>query len=421
MPFCLNEPVMIRNLLLLSFCGLMQLTRAQDTVSYSHPVQYDFIKQEDNRIHNSASLAPFYDLLYQLKSKKETIVNILHIGDSHIQADYLTGTTRKLFQREFGNAGRGLVFPGRVGRTNEPSTLYSSSSARWDASRIIYGNHPLPIGVGAMTLQTNHVGANLLLRTHPADELSYAFDRIMLLYKKDFSSFNLEIKDSLGNTLAYAGPYSVESKNTSRIQLPQFVNQIELTTTASTDEQTHLTLFGLVLENGKSGIRYHATGGNGAKLKHFLEAELFVEQTTALDPALIIISLGTNEAIDHPYVDPTFTEQLDVFIQRLKSANPEVQLLLTVPMDFYKKKTRRNPGVEVVRTMILDYADAKGIAYWDLYTVGGGKHAAEVWKDNSLLQADGVHFTKAGYALQGSLFYDALIKGYHDYVRSRYP
>ncbi len=399
----------------------MQLAQAQDTVSYAHPVRYDFIRQEDNLIHNSVSLAPFYDSLYQLKNRKKTIVNILHIGDSHIQADYLTGTTRKLFQREFGNAGRGLVFPGRVGRTNEPPTLYSSSSAPWDTSRIIYGNQSLPIGIGAMTLQTNQVGANLFLRTHPAEELSYAFNRITLLYKKDFSSFNLEIKDSLGNTLAYAGPYSVETKNTSRIQFSHLVNQIELTTSTSSDEQTHLTLFGLVLENDKSGIRYHATGGNGAKLKHFLEAELFVEQTTALAPSLIIISLGTNEAIDHPYIDPTFTEQLDTFIHRLKSVNPNARLLLTVPMDFYKKKTRRNPGVEVVRKLILDYADANGIAYWDLYTVGGGKHAADLWKNHSLLQPDGVHFTKVGYALQGTLFYEALIKGYLEYVRSRYP
>jgi lysophospholipase L1-like esterase len=412
---------MKRNLLLLSFYGLIHLAQAQDTVSYSNPVRYDFLQQEDNLIHNSVSLAPFYDSLYQLKNRKKTIVNILHIGDSHIQADYLTGATRKLFQQEFGNAGRGLVFPGHVGRTNEPPTLYSSSSAPWDASRIIYGNQSLPIGIGAMTLQTKQHAANLLLRTRPAEELSYAFNRITLLYQKDFSSYNLEIRDSAGHAIAWAGPYTMETKNTSRIQLPHLVNQIELTTLSSSDEQAHLTLFGLVLENGNPGICYHATGGNGAKIKHFLEARLFVEQTTVLAPALIIISLGTNEAIDHPFVDPTFTEQLDTFIHRLKSANPHTQLLLTVPMDFYKKKTRRNPGVEVIRTLILNYANINGIAYWDLYAVGGGKHAADLWKDKDLLQPDGVHFTKAGYALQGSLLYEALIKGYNEYVRFRYP
>ena len=38
-------------------------------------------------------------------------VSIVHIGDSHIQADISTGTTRELLQYDFGNAGRGLVSP----------------------------------------------------------------------------------------------------------------------------------------------------------------------------------------------------------------------------------------------------------------------------------------------------------------------
>ena len=140
-----------------------------------------------------------------------------------------------------------------------------------------------------------------------------------------------------------------------------------------------------------------------------------------LSPDLIIISLGTNEAIEYPYVDPRLTDQLDEFINQLKNQNPKAQFILTIPMDFYKKKTRRNPGVEVVRKKLIDYADSHDLAYWDLYTSGGGKHAADLWKKSSLLQSDGIHFTKAGYELQGSLLYEALIKGYNEYVLYRYP
>jgi len=90
-------------------------------------------------------------------------------------------------------------------------------------------------------------------------------------------------------------------------------------------------------------------------------------------------------------------------------------------MDFYKKKTRRNPGVEIMRGKLIEYADANGLAFWDLYSVAGGKHAADLWKNNSLMQSDGVHFTKNGYELQGTLLYHALIKGYNEYLRYRYP
>ncbi len=416
-----NTTDMIRKLFFLSLLLVAHLTEAQDTIAYVITPAYEFIKPEVNEINNSVSLSDFYEKLYQLKKNNKSIVNILQIGDSHIQADFLSNVTRKLLQVEFGNAGRGLVFPGRVARTNESSTVYTSSSGSWDSKRIIYTNQPMPIGIATMTLRTNQVGNSIIIKTKPNESLSYAFNKVTFLFQKDFSSYNLVIKDSLGQYLAYVGPYTFEGSNTSRILLPFATNQIEFQTLQSTPSQSQFTLFGINLENGKPGVMFHATGGNGAKVKHFIEAEDFASQTKELSPDLIIISLGTNEAIEYPYVDPRLTDQLDEFINQLKNQNPKAQFILTIPMDFYKKKTRRNPGVEVVRKKLIDYADSHDLAYWDLYTSGGGKHAADLWKKSSLLQSDGIHFTKAGYELQGSLLYEALIKGYNEYVLYRYP
>jgi lysophospholipase L1-like esterase len=421
MPCCTNVIAMTRNLFFLSLLLLPTRILAQDTIAFAIDTTYGFINPEVNEVHNSVSLAPFFEKLYQVKKHNKTIVNILQVGDSHMQADFLSGATRRLIQREFGNAGRGLVFPGRVGRTNESASVYSSSSATWEAKRIIYTNQPLPIGVGAMTLQTKQEGASLSLKTKSSDGLNYAFNKVTFFFQKDFDSYNLVVKDSLGNYLAYAGPYTFESKNTSRILLPFATHHIEFQTLKSTASQNQFVLFGINLENSKPGVIYHATGGNGAKVKHYLEAAYFAEQTKELIPDLIIISLGTNEAIEYPYVDPGFKDQLNTFLQQLKDNNPNAQFLLTTVMDFYKKKTRRNPGVEVLRDQLLEYATENNLAYWDLYTSAGGKHAADEWKKNNLIQPDGIHFTKAGYELQGRLLYEALIKGYNEYVLYRYP
>ncbi len=412
---------MSRYLIFWQLLFLHSVLIAQDTIAFKITPAYDFIISDSNAISNSVALVPFYDKLYTLKEKQETTVSILHIGDSHIQADYLTQAIRALLQHEFGNAGRGLVFPGRVGRTNESQTIYSSSSAEWESKRIIYTNQPLPIGIGAMTLQTKVTEASILLKIKSLDSLNNAFNKVTFFFQKNFTSYNLVVRDSIGEYLAYVGPYTFETKNTSRILLPLSVNQIEFQTLQSTPSQNQFTLFGLSLENGKAGILYHATGGNGAKAKHYVEASNFAEQTHELAPDLIIISLGTNEAIDHPYIDPKFQSQLDAFVNQLKSNNPNALFLLTTPLDFFKKKTRRNPGVEVIREKIIAYADDHGYAYWDLYTSGGGKHSADIWKKNNLMQPDGIHFTKAGYILQGSLLYEALIKGYNEYVRYRHP
>lgn len=406
---------------LLFFLSGLELL-AQDTVAYTLSVPYTFIKTDLNVIHNSVSLSPLYEKLYQVKKQKNSVVSLLQIGDSHIQADFLSGTIRKLMQEEFGNAGRGLVFPGRVARTNESATVYSSSNVPWEAKRIVFTNQPLPIGIGAMTIQTTQGGGTLSLKTINTDKLNYAFNTVTLFFQKDFTSYHVAVHDSIGQEVAYIGPYTFESHpNSSRVFLPYLTNKIDLEIKQSTSQQKQLTLFGLNLENGKPGVFFHSVGGNGAKFRHYLEAGYFAEQSTVLHPDLVIISLGTNEAIEYPYVDPQFLTQLDTFVSRLKTANPNAIFLLTTPADFYKKKTRRNPGVEIIRGKLIQFAEEKGIAYWDLYTTAGGKHAADLWKANGLMQSDGVHFTRSGYELQGNLFYEALIKGYNEYVLFRYP
>jgi lysophospholipase L1-like esterase len=420
MHYCLNEPGMIKNLILSLLLCWSTTAWTQDTIAFSLKQSYAFIQQDANVIHNSVTLSEFYERLYQLKKIKKSTVNILQIGDSHIQADFLSGAMRKLLQLEFGNAGRGLIFPGRVGRTNESSTVFSNASGLWDAKRIIYTNQPMPIGIGAMTVQTQQAGNTISIKTN-SNELNYSFNKITFFYEKDLSSFNLAIKDSANQQIAYIGPYTFETSNVSQVLLPYAISQAEFQTLQSTHLQKQFTLYGINLENSKPGVLYHSTGGNGAKVKHYIEASLFAEQAKELSPDLIIVSLGTNEAIEYPYVDPRFQDQLDTFINQLKQYNPQAKIVLTIPMDFYKKKTRRNPGVEIMRGKLIEYADANGIAFWDLYSVAGGKHIADAWKSNGLMQGDGVHFTKAGYELQGALLYQALIKGYNEYVRYRYP
>ena len=47
--------------------------------------------------------------LDSLLNNPERNVRILHLGDSHIAGDYISGTIRTVLQKHFGNAGRGYV------------------------------------------------------------------------------------------------------------------------------------------------------------------------------------------------------------------------------------------------------------------------------------------------------------------------
>ena len=59
----------------------------------------------------------------------------MHIGDSHIQADWWTGYLRIRLQELFGSAGRGLVFPYQLAGTNSPTDIRSGSNQIWENRR----------------------------------------------------------------------------------------------------------------------------------------------------------------------------------------------------------------------------------------------------------------------------------------------
>ncbi len=84
-------------LLPIAYC-LFSVAAAQtiDSASYD---QYKFINKNINKIENdSTSLKGFYEKLYQLNQTKFGRVNVVHIGDSHIQADHFSGAIRQKLQ-----------------------------------------------------------------------------------------------------------------------------------------------------------------------------------------------------------------------------------------------------------------------------------------------------------------------------------
>jgi len=83
--------------------------------------QFPKISLVFNRIFNGSSLDSFYQKLQQLKKTKKGLVTIVHIGDSHLQSDNLTGVVRKGLQDFFGDAGKGIIFPRELSTLGEPT------------------------------------------------------------------------------------------------------------------------------------------------------------------------------------------------------------------------------------------------------------------------------------------------------------
>jgi lysophospholipase L1-like esterase len=404
----------------ISCLAVTYAAQAQDTISFNYK-SFGLESDINNVIRNEGHLDDFYESLFQLKKGLPMNVNVVHIGDSHIQADFLTNSVRRNFQKEFGNAGRGLIVPGRVAGTNEPFNIQTSSTAPWKGKRGIFINDPTPIGIGGITITTDQPNTKLYIYMNDL-WLDYSFNTVTLFYQKDITSFNISVKDSSYAELGSFGPYSSEPfSNYAKLKLPYLTGGLVLELVKTAPEQSQATIFGINLENGKNGLLYHSIGINGAKYAHYNAALYFAKQTRALVPDLFIISLGTNEALDFPYLDKNFTQHVDKLISSLREYNPTAKIILVTPPEVFRKKIKMNPGIPTIRQQIIQYAVENGLAFWDMYKALGGENSAQAWRKAALLRDDGIHYTRDGYDYQGNLLYYALIKGYNNYVRDRHP
>ena len=113
---------------------------------------------QTNTIAQDTALNRFYAALHKTDSN---VVSILHLGDSHIQAGFFPGTTASYLQEDFGNAGRGWVFPFNIAGTNGPEDYRWNSTGRWQAARIVDRYKDDPLGPGAIVI-TSTSGAPTL-------------------------------------------------------------------------------------------------------------------------------------------------------------------------------------------------------------------------------------------------------------------
>ena len=252
--------------------------------------------------------------------------------------------------------------------------------------------------------------------------LDYTFNSLTLFYEKDEKSYDFSVRDQSGMELGIMTAYLQESnENYSQINWEKSINAVTIQPIQTNPGQARAIIYGAMLENSMSGILYHTIGVNGAKFMHYNAAEHFAEQTAALKTDVFIISLGTNEAIDYPYLDKDFPSHIDKLVSALRNNNPMAKFILVTPQDVYRRKNELNPGIITIRKQIIQYAVENGLAFYDMYRALGGENSAKAWSQSTLLRLDGIHLTKDGYEYQGNLFYHALMKGYNLYVPTRHP
>ena len=411
----LGSKIMSYRLLLFLFLVLPIVTYSQTDSNNWMPEpapQYSFVKYYDNVFNKPGVLDPFFSKLSVLRHTGKGKVTIVHIGDSHIQADGPTSVVRCGFQDFFGNAGRGLVFPYQLANSNAPHDIKSISNTTWKSNRLTSSGRPVPTGVCGYGILSSAKNATVNMRLIEADGRQDSFNRMVFFLSGD--SINYTITDSglaaplhLQSIAGGRYPSLVVNSNT---PLKGFSLQ------KANNEAGDYIFYGVSLERkDKAGVLYHTIGVNGASYGQYLQSKLFWEQVKALQGDLFIISLGTNEAQNQYINEQAFTAVCDSFVKLIHLIAPAAEVLITTPGGSYLKAKKPNAAISKIAACLKGYGDEKHIAVWDLFEICGGMAGIPSWKKQELMSHDLVHYNNAGYRLQGALLLNAFAGEYNLY------
>ena len=464
-------------LLMFCFGFLKAQTSSEETNSSLQENNVELVdKQYPNEILGEGHLKGFYKKLSQLEKKKKGTLSIVHIGDSHIQADLLTGKLRTLFQSQFGNAGLGFTFPYKLAKTNGNQFVRYSSNVSWDGYRNIFPINGSSIGLSGIALTTNQKDFALELEVR---DPSYKFTKLKVFSPEKQPVFDVAISERKV-TVESSEPKKIthkikhgESLSTIARKYKISVNQLKRANNLTTNliridkvlkiptqervskpiqkseftpiqlvanngyfqytsakeldriyliphtESVSYSLNGLSIENEKPGVLYHSIGVNGARFSDYNKYPLFFEQLKGLEPDLIILSMGTNEAFDK--MQPAdFQNQVDLFVQSIRKLMPNVEFVLTTPTPSLLPKKQPNTYAEGYADSMKEKASFSNYAIWDAFHIMGGNERVEDNYSSGLLSRDFVHYSKSGYEYTGNLLYEALINSYTTYKSTNF-
>lgn len=473
------------NKLLILFCMLLGLTASAQTDNTEVMIDSVFVDMVDidttqivvgnHLITNSIALKPLFEKMLKLEQSKQGKINIVHIGDSHIQADLMTGVIRKKLQERFGNAGCGFTFPHSLARTNGSYSVRFNSNATWQSRKNISTiEEGMNVGLSGIALKTRE---NFVVELNVRDS-SYRFNTIKIITPKNRETFDLATSSKTivlestrpkkithkiknGEVLgSIANKYDVSiaqikkanglrSDNiragktlkipTSQMEKKEIKRSEFIPLTLSSDALSHYyyskdplskiyllpnkgekeyTLSGLVLEKDDAGILYHSIGVNGAKASDYNKYPLFFEQLPALKPDLVVISLGTNESFDKMTV-VNYMVQLNTLIDNVRAKNPDTAILvMTPPPSLFKRKYPNTFVAAYAKEILMQEAD-RNFATWDLFSEMGGLFSVNSNAASGLMAGDKVHYSKPGYEKQGTLFTQAFLNAYDNFKTNR--
>ena len=370
-------------------------------------VEYDFIRYAANVIQLNGD--DWTELQKKYASTDRGQFSIVHAGDSHLQADIMTGEIRRRMQGKHGDAGRGLIVPFKLAGTNEPLDYRFAINRRFTSSKVMKRPWKTEMDFSGVGLSPSVHSFELTFDTEPRGESLFMFARIYHAGELAIT----DVTDRDGRKIGFTLDRQNEDPYTDI-----FLDRSVSCANVSCYAPSTVTLHGVMLSKERNGLFYHVIGNNGACYSTYNAVPGFGRDVETLYPDLIIVSLGTNEAFGK-FNSEDFYASIDKFVSELRFNSPDAKILLTTPKEC-QRRVRKGRGrsrtttyqivenCRLVRDVIVRYARDHSVALYDWFEVSGGEGISSEWVSNSLLSRDRVHNTETGYLLAADLFHSAL-------------
>jgi len=384
-----------------------------------HRRSYSFLRCDKNKIEypgrSQEKFEFFYEKFLKLKLHNTGRLNILHFGDSHIQADYLPNRMRQLLRDQTADGGRGVIFPFTVAKTNNPSSYKVLYSGEWTSVRSTTMSDTMmtDLGLTGMSISTKDPSAMLKITQPQTGYATSMFTCIRVFHSVGENVPKIRLVQSDNLMFRITNPY----RGYTLFGLKAPMDSLTIVFDFEKNNTRGISIYGISLESEKPGSTYSALGVNGAEVKTLLKSNLLAQQLSVVDPSLIILSYGINDI--YTYFNPTeFRKNYETLIRRIRAELPNVPILLTTPGDALRNKTQPIKDIQQLIEIIYEVANANDCAVWNFYAVMGGKGSIDKWFHAGLANTDKLHLVKKGYELQADLLFQALIQNYFNSVKN---
>jgi len=370
----------------------------------------------------SGSMAHYYGRLRAAARRQPgAVARMALYGESTNATDRVTSALRRRLQQRFGDAGKGWVpiAPGWPAQRHQDVTW--SQEGRWRTWVVNRNDGPLSrYGLGGVVATNRTAHPRATFATTDSGRGGRAVSRYRLFYQAwpDGGDVALAIDSGAPTTLRTAATEVADRVH--EISVSDGAHRLEVGVGSG-----QVRLYGVVMERNRPGAVVDGlmlVGAFTRVLLHF-DPDHWQRQVALREVDLLAFWLGGNDSVSRTtgfsygrYVQ-TYAEAL----RRARRGRPQASCLVVSVIDAGENvdgAIRTVPRVPRVVAAQRDAARQAGCAFFDLFEAAGGSGTMRRWRSAAprLAEGDYEHLTQAGARRVGEILYQAVAKGYDDFV-----